>query len=589
MKNNRRLNLYHYFDEILENQEKNKNVYKIMSSTIGDKPNEIYLENEPKLCDLLIEKGANVNARDKDGNTPLIIAILQTNKDIIKKLLEHNVSVANKKSKNRLGFKPIDICVKIIGTSIESFSESVNNDTIKKFIKEVNDSIKNLTKINHDMRFNDIIYKILIYLLNHEFYAKLNTYYRQNNETFHNKFFTEITSQLNILPLLNFNDELLVSYHKNIDNIIESKRTNDIQVKINKYNELTKKSAFLNNESRNLGYGPGFAYRQEEIEQDIKDTIYDKDSLKINYLNETRKELNKRQKGNNRLNKQLIISLGDKFKSISGNKDILKVYEKVVDTILETDENDYRTYTRLWSNLFDKPIDETQIIFKMLDKIKTNMNDQNIIDLCYTAFDKLSFDINNYFDLPPNSIEDNYMLSRFNDIFIHLIKNTMCVNFYHIILKLLRAELQTKIIRTGTDIDYEETIDTEINKITSDIKLYKQNLKQYIFNNIPEKTIKIVLELFEEDDEDKDRDLISQFRFIEKFLEASPILSINRGENRIIKILHDYVYPYFKEYFQTHIKNIKKITDGYLSMISDFSVKLEIYKEIIDKKVKNKE
>jgi len=594
-KKNTKLNLYNYFDEILETREKNKNIYKIMSSTIGDKPSEIYLETDPDLFNLLIKSGADANARDKDGNTPLIIALLQTNKNIIKQLLQQNVSVSNKKSKNRMGFRPLDISQKIINTSIESCCNSINNDTIKRFIQEVNDSIKRLTKINHNMRFNDVIYKVLLYLLNHEFYSKLNQYYRQNDETFHNKFFTEITSQLQKLPLLNFSDDLLISYNQNIDKIIESKRENDVKKKINDYKELQQKSLFLNNEFGILK--PEEQYREDEINQnnienDANLPQLTKDKYKDINDYETKKidELNQQKDINKRLNKTLIDNLRIKFNTISPNTDILKVYDNVVKQILSESVNDYRTYTKLWYNLFElieknKMNDPTQIISIMLDKIKNNMENYDMIKLCKEAFEKISFDINSYFDLPQNSILDNYMLNRINDIYIHIIKNTMCVNFYHILLKLIRAELIVKIPKQSTETDdkYEERIDKIISDICNE-DFAKSTLIKYIFEILPEKIIKIVLKLFEDDDEDKGADLLSQLKFIERFLERSQVLGIDKGENKIIKVLRDYVYPYFKEYFETHIKNLKKITDGYLSMIGDLSIKLEIYEAVLNKK-----
>jgi hypothetical protein len=168
----------------------------------------------------------------------------------------------------------------------------------------------------------------------------------------------------------------------------------------------------------------------------------------------------------------------------------------------------------------------------------------------------------------------------------------MCVNFYHILLKLIRAELQAKIPKQSgdsgeSDVKYEERIDKIITDICNQ-EYVKLTLIKYIFEILPEKIIKIVLKLFEDNDEDKSSDILSQLRFIERFLEKSQILGIDKGENKIIKILRDYVYPYFKEYFDTHIKNLKKITDGYLSIIGDLSIKLEIYNAVLDKKNKEK-
>ena len=60
-----------------------KKVIQLISQYIGDEPNEVFMEFNKELIELLINKGANVNARDKDGNTPLHIAIINNNYNCI--------------------------------------------------------------------------------------------------------------------------------------------------------------------------------------------------------------------------------------------------------------------------------------------------------------------------------------------------------------------------------------------------------------------------------------------------------------------------------------------------------------------------
>ena len=60
--------------------------------------------NEIKVIKLLLDKGANINIRDVDGNTPIISACGYGSIDIAKLLLEHG---ANINDKNNEGYTPL--------------------------------------------------------------------------------------------------------------------------------------------------------------------------------------------------------------------------------------------------------------------------------------------------------------------------------------------------------------------------------------------------------------------------------------------------------------------------------------------------
>ena len=138
--------------------------------------------------------------------------------------------------------------------------------------------------------------------------------------------------------------------------------------------------------------------------------------------------------------------------------DILNMYGKINEEIrnIPNNQNDYRTYPLLWQNLFKNlsttKIDKTQIIDLIMDKIQKNIDNQNIIKLSSDALKLLIFDIDNYFTLPQNSLEDNYVLNRIYEIIVHIVKNIMCINLYHILIKLIRAEIINNIPNRTSDI-----------------------------------------------------------------------------------------------------------------------------------------
>ena len=91
--------MYRYAEDISKMKEKQKDIYKISGSNTGNNPNEFYMEFNIDLLKLLIENGADINAKDKDGNIPISIAIIQSNNEAIDYLLSKNTSVNTIKSK----------------------------------------------------------------------------------------------------------------------------------------------------------------------------------------------------------------------------------------------------------------------------------------------------------------------------------------------------------------------------------------------------------------------------------------------------------------------------------------------------------
>jgi len=258
----------------------------------------------------------------------------------------------------------------------------------------------------------------------------------------------------------------------------------------------------------------------------------------------------------------------------------------------------------LWEKLFEKQIDtkttdSTQVINKTLNKLSDivksykvdksikNIDEKNIdiINIIEISFDLCCLHINNYFDLPYTYDGDNYVLNRIMDIFEHIVCNTLMVNLYHIIEKIIRTELtyNTPQLSGQSQIEYEKELDKKVKEIISS-SVNDINIKKYLFEIMPQKIIKIVLNIYEnEEDDDKKINLLNVFDFIIKILETNTILIINKEHSKIITTLETYVFPYFKEYIDTTIITMKKFTDGYLSMIINISSKLKTFKLIMNK------
>jgi len=92
----------------LSQKEKNKNLF-----------NAIFNNNIEEVK-LLIEAGANVNAKDEYGYIPLIIASANNYKEIVKLLIEANVNVKNEDAFKALKYSIINNYEEIVKLLIEA-------------------------------------------------------------------------------------------------------------------------------------------------------------------------------------------------------------------------------------------------------------------------------------------------------------------------------------------------------------------------------------------------------------------------------------------------------------------------------------
>ena len=606
----KKMSLYNYAEDVMVKQMKDKNIYKIMSSNVGNTTNEYYYKYNADILKKLLENGASLNIKDKDGNTPLMIALLQYNDSAVRYILEdqefQNISVYNKDSKNRFGIRPYDICSKSLNVIIENFNDETSNKNLVSIMKEINDKIATITRIKHNMRFHNIILRMLIYLLNHDFYSMLNSYKFQSNNTFHNYFFNNITKQITHLPLLQNIDQIMGQYHKYI-NIDITNREEINKLNKDKKDKIDKEIELLENEiSRISPPTTDQQYRQQEIidkiqknKQKLKELEPPNPDGTPSYeLNKTNTFLRRQKTRNDVLNRNFIDEL--KTKNIESVSDILQLYNDVVDKILEINNDDYRTYMTLWEELFKtqdeiKATDVTQVINKIfiqlndvLQKSKKNIKniDPEITKNITIAIDLLTKHINDYFELPYVYEGDNYVLDRIVAIFEHIIKNTMLVNLYHIVQKLIRVELASKMpnVKLIDDDEYNNILDENVVKIAT-TEINNMSIKKYIFEILPKKIIKNTLNLYENDeDDDKSITLVGLLEYINKLLEPNIIISITK-DDKIVRTLNEYVYPYFKDYIDINVKMMKKLTDTYLSMIISLNPKLNMYNLIVKKAV----
>ncbi len=593
IKQNRYLNLYNFAEDVMQKDKSSKKTYKLMSTYAGDNPVEVYMECDIDLIKLLINNGANINVKDKDGNTPLTIAIMNSNKDVVEHLLTLNTSVNSKKSKNRFGLKPLDFCVKNITVLIDNFENEIDEKAIKSIIDETNQEILKVTRINHNMRFNDIIIKMLIYLLNHDMYAKLNSYKHGLTKADHDAIFTKLTTQLAELPLLSNLDGVLLYTPKYVDEQINSKQK-ELQDATDKRAKIISEQNLLRGERKEAGTTN---YRKDEISDRIIDNGKELAKLPRNIVAD-KKENNDLKVANTIENNTYVDTIKRRLQTINIVNNPLKMYDQITEKILQIDQNDYRTYSLLWAHLFNnktmtKSSDPTQIINKIFEVLKTNLKDTKKVDQSKfanimpikTVFGILNNDIQNYFTLPVEYNGENYMLNSCLETIIHVVNHTMIINLYHVILKLLRNELESKIPQQDgeDDIAYNTKLETNMDSIIN-TTVNNINIKTYLFEVLGEKLVKVCLGIFEdESDPDKSTSIMNLLSFIDKILVTNTAINISRDSSKTLKLLNQHVYPYFKNYFEINIKKLKMVADNYLSMIMGFSAKIDILEIVLQK------
>jgi len=91
-------------------ENKNENEINVRNQYNGKTPlHESILSNKPNCANVLIDKGADLNAKDTDGKTPLIWALENGQIEVAKLLIEKGAEVH---AKNRYGYTPLILAIR---------------------------------------------------------------------------------------------------------------------------------------------------------------------------------------------------------------------------------------------------------------------------------------------------------------------------------------------------------------------------------------------------------------------------------------------------------------------------------------------
>lgn len=570
-------------------------------------------EFEIDIIDMLLHAGADVNIRDKNGQTPIFDAIHARNLEAIRFLQNNNIMNASVyRLRDRFNRNALDHAL----MDQESYLDLFTPDVILDMTKKVNDDLMNNTGFKSVMRFNNIILPMAIYLFNHQMALRSKQYIK--NWTFADMQRLEnLIGEINVtsLPFIyNAFDNTGTGAHETINSEIR-RHNSEIEALNRRKNELIQQRNNLIAEDRTLGnVNPirrnQITYQIDSIDKKITDIENKIRNLGIdNAMENTLQNRIRIEEGKLR---NLSIAR-DKFiiNNVTGKiaNNSISMHESILKRVINKDKRkfndnyDFKTYPTIWSkylssnNLFNALRDDTQIITHVEQLIKDTIrqNDpRNINSTMYLikgVYDNIFCNFaKDYFELPDDYRDINYALDTVMKIIIHTVKYTIFVNLYHIILKLVTNHVREsyKSMNRGRDANRDEKIILDTVKGIIDFGYpdqdgKKDNLAEYIIGTIPERIVKCVLRVYEnETDPDRAIEPITFLKQIGKRISANTSFPIP-NDSQLIKDINDHVIEYFNTYIRMYVEALRNLLVGYLKTLLNQSANIDMLMYISSK------
>lgn len=601
---------------------------------------------DPNIIKLLLSKGAYVNDKDILGNCPIYYAIEMQNKDVIDLLLSHGSVVYNSKFNNKFGKNILDetwesysqIVTTLMVNKYE-VCDTLTKNLVDKFTKQ--------EYKNNIPKYTNILLHTALYMLNHQLYMVGKGYPKSwsfvKSEQLEK--LLNVNTQ-NILPLLDnisIGDtelsrlEIPNMYANQIKKLIEDESdklvdfTNKLQNLTDEENMLLNKMSKSENDKKRLS----------EITMIVTDVRQKMTAVKTS-IKANKQMLSKVQQsktaafGNLKnfinANKSKVIRDADSvtktyesvFKNVinSGNINILNnIYDFTIDT---------KTYPMIWKKFIEQTKsklsncscqggaksckhDYTQILDnlfcfqqKILSSSETNLISDKLSDLRFVVgyYDNvINPFIADYFDLPREYEGDNYAMTHILNIIVHIVKRFMCVTLFGTVIKGLSNFVVNEFPYNSGNAMYnseEEYQQFILNIIVStindngdgsngtDIDAVGSRLLKYIFEVIPLKIVKVVLQIFKGPDSEFDPDrqeTVGQIlEHITKILESTSALNLS-ANNTLSSGLKLYVFPYYADYMELFVKEMFNLITNYLRSLQYQAKSLDILESITSKAV----
>lgn len=599
---------------------------------------------DQNIVKLLLTKGANINQKDILGNSPIYYAIEMQHKDVIDILI--NGSVVYNKSYNNISgssileqtWKNYDQIVSTLMVNKYKVCDTLTKNIVSKFSKQ-GDHKNNIPK------YSSILLPMTLYLLNHQLYLIGKGY--PNNWSFEkqDKLENILNIQTNgVLPLLDdiYLDENDTSLME-IPNMEINEHINDVR-KNNEYAiQLNNKKENLTKERKSLSSST-FNHdilRINEIDSDLikiqnelkkLENIATDNSIEFAKLHKTKKSIVKKNKLENFIEKS-------KHKIIRSTDTVVDTYESVFINVINNGKYytsltknyyfniDTKTYPIIWKKFITETTnalnqckcnshssncihDYTQILDSLFchqqsilhtnDSFQNKLNQIQIVSEYYKNI--ISPFANDFFNLPREYGTINYALKHIIDIIIHIIKRIICVNIVGTITKgLVNYIINTFPYSANNDMyntrdEYENyildvvvnIIDDKDTKSLTSAKFTGSKLLKYIYEVIPIKVTKVILQIFDGPDSEFDPDnslsMPQIFEHIITIIESSTVVKFDPN-NSFSSGLKQYVFPYYTDYLELFVKEMFNIMSNYLRSLQYQSKSLIILEQVTMKAV----
>jgi ankyrin repeat protein len=558
---------------------------------------------DPYVTEVLLNHGAFPNAKDILGNTPIFYASELQHSGIVKMLLLHNAGVIGSIYKNKMGKTPIDemwdnYCLNIVPLMVNT-TEIADNVT-KTFIEQFK---KKSQYGNNVPQYTKDIMHIALYMLNHQLYSYGKTYpndyaYSEDNELLK---FLGITHQPQP-PLLSISSEKLLTKVGNLSSF----EPHMASLKSQQEN-LSKSINMLNSQIHNLETekeNTNDALRIAEIDEIMAD-ITKELTTKTNFntmLTARIDKLKTDSKINNDTSASVFVT---KPKTVKYSSSVAKIYEEIFNNINSANKNkpdmDLTSYQAMWhvmikeTKAIKNKNDFTQIVNNIFKSQGNIINDDDVtiedkvkkLNVITTYYKKvINPFVSSYLDLQQELDATNIPLTKVCEIITHITTHYVFTLMYHVIIKMLITHVK-EITTDGETVneEYSKSIRDIVYEMLKDGPRDTSNLLHYMLEVLPKKATKVVLRIYSgpdegEGDPDKDTDLMKLFDNITKMFETNTVMPIG-SESSMITNLKDYVYPYFKDYTEMIILEMKQLIDGYLRALKYQANFLEIINDVV--------
>lgn len=638
-----------------ENTKSTSKIQKILNFNFGISS----LENacysvDVDIIKVLINSGADLNAKDNLGNTVLYYAIEMNNINLIDEILTRH-SFNSDTCKNRLGKSPLDVCLDMYSSLINNILDN-KFETCDEITKQCIIEFKKNTKYSNNIFKNtSILLPMSLYLLDHHFYIIAKGYPKKWTYELAMEFENNVNikTKSKYIPLLDSNiykDIYRLDFPTEQINLLKDK----IKLLQDKLTDVTSQKTSINKELAAIESKADKTeydnYRSDEL-RSLLDIVTIKERKLTEHINNITHKLN--YFDNHKTDKfidlhEYISKNKEDFKAVylaTSNKNAFKnkhsvvhFYDQIFVNVLNKNTKsdtepgsvkmlkekkysydvDIKTYPLIWksylsqfnigTNKKDEPVDKikmtddyTQILDRTNDYQKKIINDNTLsikdkvekisqLEPFYSNV-VLQF-VDDYFNLPKEYNGVNYAMTAVLDIIIHIVKRVICANIFGLIVKTLLKYIMEiypakSDEKTMTDVEfknYQLFVASTVQKIIDNSSDGGSDLMNYIFEKLPAKLVKFILEIFEgpnegEDDVDRSNNVESSIAYISVLLGSNVSVDLSKGTS-LMTNLEQHIYPYCADYVKLFIENIKKIMDNYMRSLKYQSNMLEILKHV---------